>query len=29
MTTCPKFHAELMAGRERLREKGVTPWGKL
>ena len=24
----PTFHAELMAGRERLREKGVTPWGK-
>ena len=24
----PTFHAELMAGRERLREKGVEPWQK-
>ena len=25
----PTFHAELMAGRARLLDKGVTPWGKL
>ena len=24
----PTFHAELMSGRERLREKGVEPWQK-
>ena len=25
----PVFHAELMAGRARLLDKGVTPWVKL
>ena len=25
----PTFHAELMSGRARLLDKGVTPWGKL
>ena len=28
MTTCRRFWAELMAGRDRLREKGVEPWQK-